>query len=277
MDHSKKLTVSELINQQFFYSGLDSWEHCLDRAWFAQWTQTIDYCFNSRGFRDQEWPKDLQSALWCVGDSFTLGLGSAWDHTWPRALSRLSGQRTVNISMDGASNEWIARNVCDVYDVAQPANTVIMWSYLHRRESKNTDLSDAQRRQHYVKSTVVDDYNNFLQCRKSVQAHCVGTNLIEFIIPNFGENFQDHNWQQIRDASWPLHMPQNSREFQLLNPSIVLEMRDLHGIDTDLLALHCTALDGVIRVTALDRARDGHHFDCVTADWVAQQALAQLV
>ncbi|NBR26034.1 MAG: hypothetical protein EBU08_20080, partial [Micrococcales bacterium] len=61
------LTLPELANQQFDYSGMDSLNRCLDREVFTQWPHSIDYRYNSRGFRDQEWPEDLESAVWCLG------------------------------------------------------------------------------------------------------------------------------------------------------------------------------------------------------------------
>ncbi len=77
------LTVPELANRQCDYTGIDSVNECLDRELFTQWPHVIDYRYNSRGFRDQEWPQDLASAIWCLGDSFTVGLGSRFEQTWP--------------------------------------------------------------------------------------------------------------------------------------------------------------------------------------------------
>ena len=115
---------------RFKYSGIDSPEYCADPVHFGQWTLPIEYQYNSRGFRDQEWPEDLKSAVWCLGDSFTVGLGMPQDQTWPGLLE----SRTVNISLDGASNGWISRQACIVLEQLQPKVMVIHWSYSHRRE-----------------------------------------------------------------------------------------------------------------------------------------------
>lgn len=276
---NSKLTLPQLANQQFDYTGIDSLNRCLDRELFANWPHAVDYRYNSRGFRDQEWPQDLESAVWCLGDSFTAGIGSCFEHTWPQVLSQHSQCRVITVSMDGASNEWIARSACDAYDLAQPHHMVIMWSYLHRRECPNADLLDLYRRTHHVKSTDMQDFENLHSCREQVHAHCANSNLVELIIPNFSNNsFTDVAWKKIRDPSWPILLPSTMTECQDLYPNIVAELRTLHGIDINGLLefqaiqqSHPEFLQDLIRVEYLDRARDGHHFDLLTAEWVAKQ------
>ena len=273
------LTMPALANKQFAYSGIDSLTSCLDKELFIHWPHLIEYKYNSRGFRDQEWPSDLESAIWCLGDSFTVGIGSCIAHTWPQVLSQHSHRRAINVSMDGASNEWIARAACDVYDLSKPRNMVIMWSYLHRREHPDTALSNINRRLHSIRSTMAQDFENFNSCRNLVKTHCADSNIIEFLIPNFVVFFDDNVWKKIRDSNWPALLPATLKEFLDLSPEIITELRTLHSIDIDHLMefyaiqqQHPEFLTGVVRVEYLDRARDGHHFDRYTAEWVATQA-----
>jgi hypothetical protein len=124
-------------NQTWSYSGIDSLELCLNKKHFESYPYDITYNYNSRGYRDSEWPEqlnELQSAIWCVGDSFTVGLGSPVEHTWPWILQQATQRRTINVSMDGASNMWIARKSLDIVDKIKPAQLVIQWSYISRRE-----------------------------------------------------------------------------------------------------------------------------------------------
>jgi len=272
------MILPTLANRQFDYTGMDSLDGCLDRELFTHWPHAIDYKYNSRGFRDLEWPQDLESAVWCLGDSFTVGLGSCFAHTWPQQLSQPDQCRVVNVAMDGASNDWIARTACDAYDLARPRNMVIMWSYLHRREDPNVDLPDVNRRLHFIRSTMAQDFENFNSCRKLVQTHCTDSNLIELVIPNFVVNFDNVAWKKIRDPSWPVLLPGTLKDFQALCPEIVTELRTIHGMDIDQLLEFYTiqqqnpqVLAGVIKVEYFDRARDGHHFDLLTAEWVAKQ------
>jgi len=279
------LRIPQFANKQWDYSGKDSLEHCFDKKTFLEWPHKISYCYNSRGFRDLEWPENLQNSVWCVGDSFTVGIGSCFSHTWPQVVEKHSGQRVINISMDGASNTWIARKVCDIYDLAHPQNIVIMWSYLHRREIANAHLLDLDRRLHYeIRATVAQDYENFTDCRKLVHNHCKNSNIIELIVPNFGSHLDDLGWQKIRDPSWPLYIPKTLSEFLLLPAEILKELRTIHDIDVDHLLDHYTIrqqqpelISGVARVENLDRNRDGHHFDIVTATWVAEHVTKYLV
>ena len=273
-----KLIIPQLANRQFDYTGMDSLNSCLDRELFTHWPHTIDYRYNSRGFRDQEWPQDLQSAIWCLGDSFTAGIGSCFEHTWPQVLAQHSQRRVITVAMDGASNEWIARTACDVYDLAGPSDIVIMWSYLQRREHPDSNLSDSDRRLHAVRSNMAQDFENFRVCRKQVHTHCTGANLIELIIPNFAVSFDNNTWSKLRAPSWPQLLPSTLKLFKDLSPEIVAELRTLHGMDVDQLRelytiqhQHPEYLSGVTKVEYLDRARDGHHFDLVTAEWVAKQ------
>jgi hypothetical protein len=95
----------------------------------------IHYNFNSRGYRDSEWPTDLGSDLiWCLGDSLTLGVGVPVEHSWPRRLQDISRTRCVNISMAGASNQWIYRKARELIHYVRPRRMMLLWTWLHRRE-----------------------------------------------------------------------------------------------------------------------------------------------
>jgi len=125
--------VKSRINSRFLYSGLDSPEHCRNKDWFQDYPYTVEYKYNSRGFRDSEWPDDLTNAIWCIGDSFTVGIGSPIEHTWPSLLSKETGMHTINISMDGASNDWIAHMSTIISQSISPKKIIHQWSYTHRR------------------------------------------------------------------------------------------------------------------------------------------------
>ena len=110
-------------NQIWSESGMDSRQLCLDQKHFDSYPYAIEYRYNSRGFRDDEWPssmEELKKCIWCFGDSFTVGVGSPLSHTWVNILQNKSVLRCINISMDGASNDWIARKVVKVLEEIQP-------------------------------------------------------------------------------------------------------------------------------------------------------------
>jgi hypothetical protein len=240
------LCIPELANKSVTESGLDSYDQCLDQDHFKKFPYPVHYQYNSRGFRDQEWPSNLQElkdAVWVVGDSFTSGVGSPLAHTWPTVLAKSANRRVINVSLDGASNTWIARRCCDIYHELQPPNIVIMWSYTHRRENSAKRLSDMQRKIYCTESTWLEDYENFKQCRQQVQDHCTNSNIVELVIPG---------WQPV--------------------------LAESHGTDDYLRSqqLQNQHLVNLIEVPKLDLARDGHHFDIKTVQWLVPQILAAI-
>jgi len=217
------------VNQQWPYTGLDNIDYCLDKNHFLSYPHTVEYKYNSRGFRDQEWPTDtneLKQAVWCLGDSFTVGLGSPVEHTWPYQVSRQLGKRTINVSMDGASNEWIARKVLQLFETISPELIIIQWSYVHRREHENILLSDEDRRIWNCKEEIQQDNDNTVSCLKAV-AEKSTSNIIHSFIPYFA--------------------PSNEKL------QILARTKDL-------------SMMSIPEITKLDTARDGHHYDILTAE-----------
>lgn len=279
----KNLKLSSRANQKQKYSGIDSIKHCLNLQHFLSYPHNIDYQYNSRGFRDQEWPDtpdELRNAIWCIGDSFTVGLGSPLEHTWPYQLQSATGIRTINISMDGASNQWISRIAQQIIDEINPKQMVIMWSYTHRREHPDDSLNDEDRRLPNINSSDSDDWENFLTCKQNINS--ASTKIVHFSIPNFyTTNFDlyDTNlmWDQIKENHWPA-APRTINELEALPPQILEELKNLHNIYDEFAMRFNLRLqsDDVILVYSQDIARDGHHFDLITAEWVASQAALNL-
>jgi hypothetical protein len=269
--------IAERLMLKTSYSGIDSLNHCLDQQWFAKWQQPIDYQYNSRGFRDLEWPSDLTDAVWCLGDSFTAGIGSPFSHTWPNVFGNKTARRVINISMDGASNEWLARKCCEIYTGVQPKTFVIMWSYIHRREDSDTSKSDSDRRIHQCNTSIDQDYENLNDCRQLVKMHCVDSTIIELIIPRWHPGLTQCNYNKIRDKTWPMLITDIEDQLRILD-----ELERMHHQATGLILKRIAAekkfssINQIIQVPQLDRARDGHHFDIATASWVAEQLALKL-
>jgi hypothetical protein len=47
-------------NAQWDYSGMDDPNFCLDPKHFKRYPYSVQYNFNSRGYRDAEWPQSLE-------------------------------------------------------------------------------------------------------------------------------------------------------------------------------------------------------------------------
>lgn len=277
------LIIPSNANKSCQYSGMDTVDLCMDLDHFKSYPYNVNYNYNSRGFRGQEWPSgksDLADAIWCVGDSFTVGIGAPIEHTWPEKLAALTNRRTINVSMDGASNEWIARTTKKIVNAISPRHIVVMWSFTHRREHPDTRLDDSQRIQHYVKSTVEQDWDNFLQCKHEIQQ--LNSNIIEFAVPNFHSNeYVLKIWNSLRGADWPQTPPDTLDEFLKLPHGILSELKHLHNCfdnlqDIFLFQQQLWSEHNVIAVNQKDHARDGFHFDLITAEWAAGRALTQL-
>lgn len=183
MNDLADLKNPEMINQQLTEIGIDSLDKCRNRRHFQSYPHSVHYSFNSRGFRDPEWPEDLTTAVWCIGDSFTVGLGSPLAHVWTQVLAQHSQRRTINISMNGASNQWIHRRALQIIRAVRPHNMVIMWSYLHRREHSNTKLSDEQRRIFAERTTTAEDLQ--MLCDQIAELNATGVNILHTAVPNF--------------------------------------------------------------------------------------------
>ena len=114
-------------------SGIDCLELAMDKEHFLNYPKKITYRYNSRGFRDNEWPEDLSNVIWCVGDSFTVGIGQPFEDTWPQVLGSKLNRTCLNIGEQGCSNDTIALRIKEIYKLYNPTLIVVMWSYLSRR------------------------------------------------------------------------------------------------------------------------------------------------
>ena len=241
MNHSS-LQLPYLINESFQYSSLDSLKNCLDKNHFKNYTKNISYDYNSRGFRGAEWPTEgkLKDCIWCLGDSFTVGIGQPIEETWHYLLQQKTNTRTINISMDGASNTWIARKAKYILKEISPATIVIQWSYTARRELDDASLSDIERRRHYSEKDILidaSDNKDFIKCFLDVETHKGNTDVVHTFIPHWS-------------ISPGIYLFENSNFIKLLFK--------YHGLYANDIKLTTDS-------TQLDYARDGHHYDIKTS------------
>ena len=133
------LIVKKKINFKCKYSGVDSLQECRNLRHFKNYKKSINYQYNSRGFRDKEWPVDLSDVIWCVGDSFTVGIGQPFKETWPQLLQKKTGKRCINLGQDGCSNDSLTLRIKEIVKNHKPKLIVVMWSYFARRRTNNED------------------------------------------------------------------------------------------------------------------------------------------
>lgn len=234
----KELTLTTTANEIRTSCGLDSIEHCVDKNHFTNYPTPVVYIYNSLGYRDQEWPTDVSNQIWCVGDSFTAGLGQRYENIWPQLVEQKINTRTINVSMHGASNDWISRRVRYILDNFNPKSILIQWSYLHRREFENSSHIDEDRAaQHDPNDT--NDLENFSKNLYNVMMPNV--NIVHSFIPKF------HSLWGERPVDQQIYKFLTSCNVSYFQPP-----------------------------AQVDFSRDGHHYDAVTANAYADLYIDKL-
>lgn len=262
--HSRKnLSLSE--------SGMDSYTCAIDRTHFNSYPYSVTYKYNSRGFRDEEWPNkmsDLEKSVWCFGDSFTVGIGSPLSHTWTNILQSKINKRCINISLDGASNFWIARKATEVLNIIQPKSMIIQWSYLTRQELNDESLSDEDRRILFAKNITINQLKfMFLNLISSVESNKNQCNIIHSFVPGsfcFSDTHEQDIWQSIKGIDWP-EFPVSISEFNSLDTSIVKELHKFNVYELLQKKAMLSNINYIPEIVKLDNARDSFHYDIITA------------
>ena len=256
-------------NKIWTESGMDTLEHCADKTHFKNYPHSVIYNYNSRGFRDSNWPdsgKELQNAIWCIGDSFTVGLGSPENHMWVNILQERINKRCINVSLDGASNHWMARKTLAILKEIQPKFIIIHWSFFTRGEMPGQDLDDEQRRLNFYDLDLTSEQLlvNFIELVQSVEQAKQDTTIIHSFIPSWsigtGGTSVQEIWNRLRGSNWPTN-PTN----QITDAAKEELQRFGYG---EFFKLYCDLLDNITYVpelNILDLARDGFHYDKVTA------------
>lgn len=125
--------------------GLDSPDHCINKTYYKNYPHEIDYTFNEIGYRCRPVDRYLGNEILAIGDSFTLGLGVNQQDSWVSQLEYLLDCPVLNFSLNGASNDWIARKIKDLLMVFNPRCIIVHYSFSHRREKSRTDWHDNER------------------------------------------------------------------------------------------------------------------------------------
>jgi hypothetical protein len=277
------------------YTGIDSVEFCRDPKWFSQYPHTVTYKYNSRGFRDEEWPDNPADAVWCVGDSYTVGVGSPQHHTWPSVLQHKTHTRCINVSLDGASNQWIARKIVSLSQALKPRCVVVHWSYIHRRESSESILTKT------MDNHWVEFYNKI---KDSTWPDCLTVNDFDWLPDSIQKEIveihagpAEHALLTQRSAAGVLddenrrlYFDPNSNEQEDIDDTIdcinrvhALGMNIIHsfvvGFASKSAAKTITRyLDQqqcryVLPFAKLDQARDGYHYGSATSEFFTDQII----
>jgi hypothetical protein len=268
-----ELILSTWQNESVKQISTDTVKLCLDKKLFDSYPDDISYNFNSRGFRDDEWPEsieELQKCIWCFGDSQTMGTGNALDHTWFRILQNKTDTRCINISMEGASNDWIVRKINQVLAEISPQLIVVQWSFLHRTEDNNINLDDEQRRIAYMKNISTDhQIDNFKKLRATIDT--AQTSVIESFNPKSVPIYTRHEFekqiQAVQGVDWPDLINMSFDEVKNIDITLIKELEKIGIYDKVLEYLkYKNILPDILKVEQIDYARDGYHYGPMTAE-----------
>jgi hypothetical protein len=272
------------VNQVWTHSGLDTAEFCLNPTHFHSYAHAILYEYNSRGYRDQEWPnsiEQLKNSIWCMGDSFTVGIGSPREHTWPWILQQATQQRTINVSMDGASNNWIARKALEVLDQIQPKHMVLHWSYISRRENDMETALDQHWQEFYKNARDASwpdctrkDLDKLPEHIRHEITAVHGWNMScatdeQRVIPNIRCTDQDDVDNTLQCIEQIEKFSDRVNIIHSFIPEFVPKRLKNH-IESQIQG------QVIPELSRQDLARDGHHYDVKTSQWLVDQIMPLL-
>ena len=194
-DIMEHLWVEKRRSKELPYHGLDDPKHCKkDVDEFHKWPDgdKISYAFNSRGFRDEDWPdtiEEMRKAIWMVGDSFTMGMGIAYDQAYKRAMEKATGKRVIDISLDGTWPSWRRRIALKITREIQPELIFVHWGYIWRYKRKYRTLAQ-EVRDTIFKNQEQSAMDGFIKTFRTLWDEPKGqTKLIHNFLPKFaGQN-----------------------------------------------------------------------------------------
>lgn len=265
------------------YFGTDTPDTCFDKNWFGQYPYSIHYNYNSRGYRGNEWPHSLDNTIVCIGDSFTFGVGSPLEHTWPALLQQKIGADVINLSVNGASNNLLARKYNEIVAESNPASVIICWSYVHRREMQGKELLHKINKEWQNFYSIVKD-QGWPDCYDITHAHQLPSHILEEIKNNHKFpywNFDTKQPQCYDELAIKHHdhdlKSDDYENFETCltqtqaNNLIIPKFAEDTNLYTNLLQEH-----NVYTVKQIDRARDGLHWDLQTSNVIVDYLLTVL-
>jgi len=174
------------------FLGLDSIEHCFDPAHFHNFG-AVTYLYNEIGYRTRSVQEMKGHEILAIGDSFTLGLGVNSEHRWTECLESIIGYPVLNFSLNGASNDWIARRTQDLLRWFDPPAILIQWSFSHRRELANSDWFDDERTECDARYSDEENLQNWIDNFSKINHNRV----IHSAVPNWHDDFDYDSWPVI--------------------------------------------------------------------------------
>jgi hypothetical protein len=164
--------------------GMDSANQCFDKQLFDSY-QPILYRFNEVGFRTHSVHDFKPNAILVLGDSFTLGLGINSQDRYSDLIEKKVKKQVLNFSLNGASNDWIARKLQQLLHHFDPPTIVIHYTFSHRRERPNLDWFDDERTECEPFYSQQENFENWLTNYEKIISLAQGITIIHSFIPDW--------------------------------------------------------------------------------------------
>lgn len=278
------IIVPRLVNKKFRFYSPDTQSDCQDLKHFKKYPYDISYEFNSRGFRDVEWPNDLENAIWCLGDSATIGVGAPIAHSWPSQLTRLTGIPTINLGIRAIDNHTISDIAREIITNLQPRNVLILWSFFERRPvgSIHTNIVDLSKQ--LIVENELDHYDYFTKCILNLDSISSKTNIVHGLIPNSTDYIWNDEcvlrriWDDVKDPTWPEKLEHIENIDTVIDKRILEELDTVHHVYDRLKRISewykfksKFMKNDIGKFDQLDLSRDGRHWDINTSKLIANK------
>ena len=271
------IIIPKLANECLEFYSPDTLADCDSRRHFKNYPHDVNYKFNSRGFRDQEWPDDLENAIWCLGDSATTGIGAPIEHSWPSQLSKITGIPTINLGIRAIDNYTISTIAREIIVNVQPKNMLILWAYLERRplDKIHNVIIDYSQQQVPV-NDYSEHYDFFKKCILNITEVNIKTNIVHSLQYDivYDQLLINDIWNSVRDPAWPKTL----EDMDTLDPGIVDELHTKHKVYDKLTKIlnwfefkREFIKNEISKVDRVDLARDGFHWDIETNKSIANK------
>ncbi len=190
--------VGEHINIPY-YAGLQADVLGMDHRKFCANTRVFDrhpavtYEFNEIGFRTHLVNYIKSDAILVLGDSFTLGVGVNASHRYTDMLEQQLSHQVLNFSLNGASNDWIARTLPKLLKLFCPRAIIIHYTFSHRRELPRPDWLDDERTECEPFYSSAENFDNWMTNFNLICDAAGDTKLIHSFIPNWHDQEIDYS------------------------------------------------------------------------------------
>jgi hypothetical protein len=187
----QKINIPFYTNLQTNTLGMDSKQHCFNAELFDA-SPPVSYQFNQVGFRTHNIDQFNSNAILVLGDSFTLGLGVNSADRFSDIIEQRMRHQVLNFSLNGASNDWIARKLQQLLTMFQPRAVIVHYTFSHRRERPNLDWLDDERTECEPFYSSQENFNNWTTNFNCICRLAKNVKLIHSFIPNWHNTVVDY-------------------------------------------------------------------------------------